>query len=430
MPRSWHLGAPRDRAYLGNKPAQALASWLFPEGSRSARPCRRLPLSFGQPRPTSRLGGAGWPPRPCFRPRAARDRVAEEELPRLWAAPRRRLHSLDVPLVVARPLGRRWVEASLAGHHRRAAPGEVEQAAPHLAHRLLLIVVRRPHLHRSDARLNVVPSPPRPAIPQEVSRGSAHARVAKGKTAAAFAFALASPSAALAPVIPAEEPARPLLLGKLTEVRLKLLFCWRDGAGPMQPVWVGGIHGHERAVPRKLATHGVRTIHADRILRLEGRNECYAAYRHAGDAEQRRKGLAGERGVVEAIGVRARSGRRHSSEGLTSLRRARSRVAPRVQSPNFESEKSTPASLSLVYGRARGNRSKVHSALHSLEYPHPPREHLSQRGRLVACMTKPIPPRVAHPMQPGRVGLSSEAAARRCRPRLVRLRPPRSGSAA
>ena len=159
--------------------------------------------------------------------------------------------------------------------------------------------------------------------------------MAKGETAAAVALALATPSAALAPVMSVEEPAHPLLPRKLSEVRLKLRFRRRDSAGPVQPVRVGGLDSHERAVPRKLATHGVRTIHADRILRLEGRNECYAAYRHAGDAEQRRKGLAGERGVVEAIGVRARSGRRHSSEGLTSLRRARSRVAPRVQKPQL-----------------------------------------------------------------------------------------------
>eukprot|EP00964_Phaeocystis_antarctica_P095983 scaffold62364_cov54-Phaeocystis_antarctica.AAC.2 len=138
----------------------------------------------------------------------------------------------------------------------------------------------------------------------------------EGKSsAAAAALALATPSAALAPVLSVEEPARPLLLGKLTEVRLKLLFCWRDGAGPVQPAWVGGLHGHERAVPRQLATHGIRTIDADRILRLEGRNEHCATYSDAGDAEQRRKGLAGDRGVVEAIGVRGRLGRRHRSEG-------------------------------------------------------------------------------------------------------------------
>ena len=302
--------------------------------------------SFGKPRPTSRLVRAGRATqrarRPGSRHGAARDRVAEEELPRLWAAPRRRLHSLDVSLVIAGPLGGRWVEASLAGNHRRTAPVEVEQAASHLAHRLLLVVVRRLHLHRSDARLNVVPAPPRPTIPKEVSRGSANARVAKGETAAAalakaaLALALATPSAALAPVISVEEPARPLLLGKLTEVRLKLLFRWRDGAGPMKPAWVGGLHGHERAVPRKLATNGVRTIHADRILRLEDRNECYAACSHAGDAEQRRKGLAGERGVVEPIGVCGRFGRRHRVKVDDPARILRGATARASASPRVE----------------------------------------------------------------------------------------------
>ena len=137
--------------------------------------------------------------------------------------------------------------------------------------------------------------------------------MAKGETAAAVALALATPSAALAPVMSVEEPAHPLLLRKLSEVRLKLRFRRRDSAGPVQPVRVGGLDSHERAVPRKLATHGVRTIHADRILCLQGRNERHAAHRHTGDAEQRGERLTGERGVVEAIGLR-RFGRRHECE--------------------------------------------------------------------------------------------------------------------
>ena len=137
--------------------------------------------------------------------------------------------------------------------------------------------------------------------------------MAKGETAAAVALALATPSAALAPVMSVEEPAHPLLLRKLSEVRLKFRFRRRDSAGPVQPVRVGGLDSHERAVPRKLATHGVRTIHADRILCLQGRNERHAAHRHTGDAEQRGERLTGERGVVEAIGLR-RFGRRHECE--------------------------------------------------------------------------------------------------------------------
>ena len=135
--------------------------------------------------------------------------------------------------------------------------------------------------------------------------------MAKGETAAAVALALATPSAALAPVMSVEEPAHPLLPRKLSEVRLKLRFRRRDSAGPVQPVRVGGLDSHERAVPRKLATHGVRTIHANRILCLQGRNECHAAHRHAGDAEQRRERLTSERGVVKAIGLHGRFGRRH-----------------------------------------------------------------------------------------------------------------------
>ena len=58
------------RAYVENKAAQASASWLS-GGPFQGQSVPQAALSFGQPRPISRLGGAGRPYWPCFSHRCA-----------------------------------------------------------------------------------------------------------------------------------------------------------------------------------------------------------------------------------------------------------------------------------------------------------------------------------------------------------------------
>ena len=59
------LEQPQPLAYVGNKGAQTSASWLS-GGPFQRQIVPQAPPSFGQPRPTSRLGRAGRPYRPCF----------------------------------------------------------------------------------------------------------------------------------------------------------------------------------------------------------------------------------------------------------------------------------------------------------------------------------------------------------------------------
>ena len=58
------------QGYVENKAAQTSASWLS-GGPFQGQTVPQAALSFGQPRPISRLGRAGRPYRPCFSHRRA-----------------------------------------------------------------------------------------------------------------------------------------------------------------------------------------------------------------------------------------------------------------------------------------------------------------------------------------------------------------------
>eukprot|EP00964_Phaeocystis_antarctica_P045252 scaffold26038_cov65-Phaeocystis_antarctica.AAC.2 len=64
------------RAYVENKAAQASANWLS-GGPFQGQTVPQAALSFGQPRPISRFGGAGRPYRPCFSHRLRARRLVE-----------------------------------------------------------------------------------------------------------------------------------------------------------------------------------------------------------------------------------------------------------------------------------------------------------------------------------------------------------------